>query len=226
MDIAQNIQTMQAKLTEVACQTQRCPDDITLLAVSKGQSIANIKCAYLAGIKNFGENYLNEAASKMQALSDLPLTWHFIGKLQSNKAKTVAQLFSWVHSVDRVKTAMLLNEARADTLPPLNICLQINFGEAQKSGVAPDKALDLAAQVAALPRLKLRGLMFIAPLIHDEKQQYLYFARLKELLNLLNSTLTEQLDTLSMGMSGDWPVAVRAGSTMVRIGTALFGNRI
>ncbi|HEX9391341.1 MAG TPA: YggS family pyridoxal phosphate-dependent enzyme [Usitatibacteraceae bacterium] len=204
---------------------------VALVAVSKTKSAETVRTAYAAGQRAFGENYAQEGAAKIEALIDIRagLEWHFIGPLQSNKARLVALNFDWVHTVDRVKTAETLDRHRAGVaspaFSPLNVCVQVNVsGEAGKSGVAPAQALTLARAVAAFPALRLRGLMTIIENTPDEAAQRRQFRMLRELQNqLLNAGLT--VDTLSMGMSQDFAVAIDEGATMVRIGSAIFGAR-
>lgn len=204
---------------------ERQPNSVCLLAVSKGQDLEKIKAAYDAGQHSFGENYLQEALSKIEALSDLNIEWHFIGNLQRNKTKKIAEHFSWVQSVSSKQIAKRLNDHRPENLPPLNICIEINLDhEASKSGIEPAELTQLAKYCMTLPRLKLRGIMLIPP-PHDNldaqckifHQAYLLFESLRD-LNL-------PIDTLSMGMSRDFEAAIAEGSTMVRIGSALFGER-
>ena len=197
-----------------------------LLAVSKTFPAAAVREAYLAGQTAFGENYLQEALDKMDALRDLPLEWHFIGPIQSNKTRAIAENFAWVHSVDRLKIAERLSAQRPPHLPPLNVCLQVNVsGEESKSGVAPEEVMELAQAVAPLPNLKLRGLMTIpSPATGEMEQQRMPFAEMRVLLDQLNLQ-GMALDTLSMGMSHDFPAAIMEGATIVRIGTAIFGSR-
>ena len=200
----------------------RDPATVGLLAVSKTQPAAAIREAAAAGIRDFGENYLQEALDKQAELDDLPLTWHFIGPIQSNKTKAIAEHFGWVHSVDRLKIAQRLSDQRPAALPPLNICLQVNVsGEASKSGCAPQEVQQLARAITALPRLRLRGLMCIPAPSEDPAEQRAAFARLRQ----LRDELALDLDTLSMGMSQDLEAAIAEGATWVRIGTALFGAR-
>ncbi len=200
--------------------------EVQILAVSKGHSTAAMKEAYLAGLTEFGESYLQEAQQKITALHALPLTWHFIGPIQSNKTKRIAELFSWVHSVYRLNIAQRLNEARPENMPPLNVCVQVNMdAEETKSGVSIASVRELLLSFSHLPRLRLRGLMAIPKPLKDEEQQYRSFLRLTELFHTLNKELNGSMDTLSMGMSHDWPAAIRAGTTMIRIGTAIFGER-
>ncbi len=200
----------------------RDPASVGLLAVSKTQPAAAIRDAFAAGLRDFGENYLQEALDKQAELDDLPLTWHFIGPIQSNKTKAIAEHFDWVHSVDRLKIAQRLSDQRPATLPPLNVCLQVNVsGEASKSGCAPQEVQQLARAITALPRLRLRGLMCIPAPSEDPAEQRAAFARLRQ----LRDELALDLDTLSMGMSQDLEAAIAEGATWVRIGTALFGAR-
>jgi len=220
--IANNIAKVAARIREAAQAAARNPDEVHLLAVSKTQPADAIRQASEAGLHDFGENYLQEALEKQAALSDVPLTWHFIGPIQSNKTKSIAEHFDWVHSVDRLKIAQRLSEQRPETLPPLNICLQVNVsGEASKSGCAPQEVPQLAHAIAALPRLRLRGLMAIPEPTDDPTEQRAAFARLRH----LQAELQMNLDTLSMGMSQDLEAAIAEGATWVRIGTAVFGAR-
>jgi hypothetical protein len=212
-------------MAAAAASTGRSVDSVTLLAVSKGQPAELIRAAAAAGVTDVGESYLTEALGKMQELGDLPLTWHFIGRLQANKTRPVAEHFAWVHGVDRLKIAERLAAQRPYHAPPLNICIQVNLAdEATKGGVPAPEVPDLAAAVAALPRLTLRGLMCIPPEESDPGRQREWFARLRALRNSLN-TGGPGLDTLSMGMSRDFEAAIQEGATLVRIGTALFGPR-
>ena len=220
--IAENIAKVGVRIREAAQASQRDCGSIGLLAVSKTKPAAAVREAFAAGAQDFGENYLQEALDKQAELYDLPLTWHFIGPIQSNKTKAIAEHFSWVHSVDRLKIAERLSAQRPAHLPALNICLQINVsGEASKSGCHPDELPALAQAVTQLPNLRLRGLMTIPEPTEDPIQQRAAFARLRELQQGLNLGL----DTLSMGMSHDLEAAIAEGATWVRIGTALFGAR-
>ena len=220
--IANNIAKVAARIREAAQAAARNPDQVHLLAVSKTQPAAAIRQACQAGLHDFGENYLQEALEKQADLADLPLTWHFIGPIQSNKTKAIAEHFDWVHSVDRLKIAQRLSDQRPESLPPLNICLQVNVsGEASKSGCEPQDVPQLAHAIAALPRLRLRGLMAIPEPTDDPTEQRAAFARLRH----LQAELQMDLDTLSMGMSQDLEAAIAEGATWVRIGTALFGAR-
>lgn len=220
--IANNIAKVAARIREAAQAVGRNPDEVHLLAVSKTQSAEAIRQAHAAGLRDFGENYVQEALEKQTALADLPLAWHFIGPIQSNKTKSIAEHFDWVHSVDRLKIAQRLSDQRPVDKPPLDICLQVNVsGEASKSGCEPHKVAELARRIAELPRLRLRGLMTIPAPTDDLAEQHAAFARLRQ----LQADLALNLDTLSMGMSQDLEAAIAEGATWVRIGTALFGAR-
>jgi pyridoxal phosphate enzyme (YggS family) len=206
-------------------QAGRNVDCVTLLAVSKAQPANSIRAVAGAGVTNIGESYLQEALGKIEALKDLPLTWHFIGRLQANKTKIIAAHFDWVHGVERLKIAERLSEQRAFHAPPLNVCLQVNIGgEGSKGGVTVAELPALAAAVSVLPRLELRGLMCIPPDEDDPTRQRMWFAAMRRALEELN-VAGAGLDTLSMGMSGDFEAAILEGATIVRIGTALFGER-
>jgi hypothetical protein len=223
--ILSNLQAVNASINNAARTAQRDVANILLLAVSKTVPANVVREAYSLGQKAYGENFVQEALDKMRQLSDLPLEWHFIGPIQSNKTRAIAENFSWVHSVDRLKIAQRLSEQRPDDLPPLNICIQINIsGEATKGGVAADEAESLARSISALPRLKLRGLMTIPAPVDDPAEQRIPFAHMRTLLTKLNSAGLA-LDTLSMGMSHDMTAAILEGATIVRVGTAIFGNR-
>jgi pyridoxal phosphate enzyme (YggS family) len=220
--IANNIAKVSASIREAAQASRRATSSIGLLAVSKTKPAQAIREAYACGLRDFGENYLQEALDKQTQLSDLPLVWHFIGPIQSNKTGPIAQHFAWVHSVDRLKIAERLSSQRPVELPPLNICLQVNLsGEASKSGCHPDALATLAQTVTQLPRLRLRGLMTIPEPATEPHRQRAAFSRLRSLQEGLNLGL----DTLSMGMSQDLEAAIAEGATWVRIGTALFGAR-
>ena len=206
----------------------RSPTSATLLAVSKTKPAEMLREAWQHGQREFGENYLQEALDKQAALEDLDgIVWHFIGPLQSNKTRAVAEQFAWVHSVDRLKIAKRLGEQRPAALPPLNVCLQVNISrEATKSGVLPEGTLALAQEIAALPGLALRGLMAIPAPTETLEAQRQPLAALRQLLEELQAALPEApLDTLSMGMSDDLEAAVLEGATLVRLGTAIFGAR-
>ncbi|KUJ92227.1 MAG: alanine racemase domain-containing protein [Pseudomonas sp. 63_8] len=220
--IAENIAKVGARIREAAQASQRNFADIGLLAVSKTKPAEAIREAHAAGLRDFGENYLQEALEKQTQLADLPLIWHFIGPIQSNKTRPIAEHFDWVHSVDRLKIAQRLSEQRPAHLPALNICLQVNVsGEQSKSGCSPEELTALARAVVALPNLRLRGLMAIPEPTDDVAAQHAAFARLRQ----LRDDLALDLDTLSMGMSQDLEAAIAEGATWVRIGTALFGAR-
>jgi PLP dependent protein len=211
--------------TEHACH--RPPGSVLLLAVSKQHSVKSIEEAFKLGITQFGENYYQEAKQKIKTLNHLNLSWHFIGPIQSNKTKGIATHFDWVHSVNKISIAERLNQYRPPDLPPLNICLQVNIiEEPSKSGVHYDDTLELARAICQLPRLKLRGLMTIPPPQIEPQAQYDVFIQLNHLMHSLNNQLELHMDTLSMGMSEDLVPAIQAGSTIVRIGRAIFGERI
>ena len=223
--MSERIAALRIRMAAAAASTGRSVDSVTLLAVSKGQPAELIRAAAAAGVTDVGESYLTEALGKMRELGDLPLIWHFIGRLQANKTRPVAEHFAWVHGVDRLKIAERLAAQRPYHAPPLNICIQVNLAdEATKGGVPAPEVPDLAAAVAALPRLTLRGLMCIPPEESDPGRQREWFARLRALRNSLNAG-GPRLDTLSMGMSSDFEAAIQEGATLVRIGTALFGPR-
>jgi len=220
--IAENISTLAERIRSAAQAVQRDPASVGLLAVSKTKPASDLRDAYDAGLRDFGENYLQEALGKQAELSDLPLIWHFIGPIQSNKTRAIAEHFAWVHSVDRLKIAQRLSEQRPPELPPLNICIQVNVsGEASKSGCSPEDLPALAQAISALPNLKLRGLMAIPEPTDDRDEQNASFAA----VSTLQAQLGLPLDTLSMGMSHDLEAAIAQGATWVRIGTALFGAR-
>ncbi|MBP8171368.1 MAG: YggS family pyridoxal phosphate-dependent enzyme [Pseudomonas sp.] len=220
--IAENIAKVGERIRAAAQASGRDLDSVGLLAVSKTKPAAAVREAYAAGLRDFGENYLQEALEKQAELSELALIWHFIGPIQSNKTKPIAEHFAWVHSVDRLKIAQRLAEQRPSHLPPLNICLQVNVSaEDSKSGCAPAELAALALAVSQLPNLRLRGLMAIPEPTDDVAAQRAAFARLRE----LRDGLSLPLDTLSMGMSHDLDAAIAEGATWVRIGTALFGAR-
>ncbi|MCE1002416.1 YggS family pyridoxal phosphate-dependent enzyme [Pseudomonas sp. NMI1173_11] len=220
--LADNLSAISARIASAAQAAGRDPASVQLLAVSKTKLASAIREIHTAGVRDFGENYLQEALTKQQELSDLPLIWHFIGPIQSNKTKAIAEHFDWVHSVDRLKIAQRLSEQRPAGLAPLNLCLQVNVsGEDSKSGCAPADLPALAKAVAGLPNLRLRGLMAIPEPTDDRAAQEAAFAHLRQ----LQENLGLDLDTLSMGMSHDLEAAIAQGATWVRIGTALFGAR-
>jgi pyridoxal phosphate enzyme (YggS family) len=225
--IAENLRHVGDRLKAACTRAGRAPEAVQLLAVSKTCPAEAVRAAHAAGQCAFGENYVQEALDKIAVLADLRpvLAWHLIGPLQSNKTRVVAEAFDWVHSVDRLKIAQRLSEQRPPHLPPLQVCLQVNVsGEASKSGVAPAELPALAQAVAALPGLRLRGLMSIPEPADDPDAQRAPHRRLRELLQALN-TQGLALDTLSMGMSADLEAAVLEGATLVRVGTAIFGAR-
>jgi pyridoxal phosphate enzyme (YggS family) len=203
----------------------RDPAAVTLVAVTKAQTAESIRLAATAGVTDFGENYLQEASPKMDQLADLALRWHFIGAIQSNKTRGIAERFDWVHSIDRLSIARRLSEQRPFHTPPLNLCIQVELvPEPNKGGVRPAEVGPLAAAAAELPRVRLRGLMCVPPPQPNALAARAVFARLRTLLEELNAG-GHKLDTLSMGMSGDFEAAIAEGATLVRIGTALFGSR-
>jgi PLP dependent protein len=223
--IADNLQAVRDRITAAAKAAKRAPDGVQLLAVSKTCGAAQLIEAWQAGQRAFGENFVQEALDKSRELAHLAIEWHFIGPLQSNKTRPVAELFAWVHGIEREKIAQRLNDARPAHLPPLNVLIQVNVsGETSKSGVAPGMERGLAAAIQHLPRLRLRGLMAIPEPTPDTAVQRARFAllrRLKEDLQVDDSGI----DTLSMGMSDDLEAAIAEGATIVRVGTAIFGVR-
>ncbi len=224
-NVGSNLQAVRNAIAQAARTAQRCAEDVALLAVSKTFPAAAVRAAFHAGQRAFGESYLQEALDKISALRDLPLEWHFIGPIQSNKTRAIAENFSWVHGVDRLKIAERLSAQRPQTLPPLNVCIQVNVsGESSKSGVSPGEVAELAHAVARLPQLRLRGLMAIPAPAEGLAAQRAPFARLRQLLQELNAQGLK-LDTLSMGMSQDMEAAILEGATIVRVGTAIFGER-
>lgn len=223
--IAERLFRVNQQIAAAERQYGREPGGVKLLAVSKTRPADEIRAALAAGQRHFGENYLQDALPKIESLHDSPAVWHFIGPIQSNKTRSIAGHFDWVHSVDRLKIAQRLSEQRPDTLPPLNICLQINIsGEASKSGLTLNELPAIARQVAALPHLRLRGLMCIPAHSNHLEQQRIPFRALREAQEGLVSQGLD-LDTLSMGMSDDMEAAIAEGATWVRIGTAIFGKR-
>jgi pyridoxal phosphate enzyme (YggS family) len=221
--LEQRLHHVRQRLQAAARAAGRAPEAIQLVAVSKTQPAAALAAAYRCGQRHFGENYLQEALEKQARLGHCAITWHFIGPIQSNKTRPIAEHFHWVHSVDRLKIAQRLSEQRPGDLPPLNVCLQVNIsGEDSKSGAEPAALAELAAAVAALPRLRLRGLMCIPAPCDDPLRQRRPFAALRE---LRQSLPVAGLDTLSMGMTDDLEAAVAEGATILRIGTAIFGSR-
>jgi PLP dependent protein len=223
MIIPQRIKAIRTQIVNYCSECNRAPETVLLLAVSKTKPATDLAIAYQAGIRHFGENYCQEALFKQQTLGAYDITWHFIGPIQSNKTKLLAQHFSWVHSVDSLRIAKRLSDQRPSTLPPLNVCLQVNVSEEQsKSGISLAELAELSKTVAALPRLKLRGVMAIpAPEDEFEQQRLPY----KKLTTAVHQLKRPDLDTFSFGMTGDLKAAISEGATIVRIGTALFGNR-
>ena len=228
--IATNLQAVKARIAAAAHAAGRAAEGVTLLAVSKTFAAEQVRDCAAAGQRAFGENYVQEALDKMEALRKLGpgapgLEWHFIGPVQSNKTRPIAENFLWVHGIERERIALRLNDARPPALPPLNVCIQVNVsGEASKSGVAPDETVALARTIATLPRLKLRGLMAIPEPTLDRALRRQRFALLRDIQVKLVA-LGHPLDTLSMGMSDDLEDALAEGATLVRIGTAIFGRR-
>jgi pyridoxal phosphate enzyme (YggS family) len=227
-NIENNTTSVQRRLQQAARDAGRNPEDILLLAVSKTRTSAQVRTAMESGLSSFGENYLQEAVEKIAQLSNSAISWHFIGPLQSNKTRQVAEHFDWVHTVDRLKIAKRLSDQRAPDMPALNVCLQINIdNESSKSGLSPEQAIEVANSVALLPNLRLRGLMAIPKPSTEPAAQRQPFARLRALLEEINTRLdnSQKLDTLSMGMSGDLEPAIYEGATIVRVGTDIFGPR-
>ncbi len=205
----------------------RPQNSVKLLAVSKGQSSLAVRQTFAAGINDFGESYLQEALKKQEDLIDLPITWHFIGPMQSNKIKLIAQHFSWAHSLERIDFAKKLSQYRPTNQTALNICIQINLdNEPTKAGIAPNELADFIHQLKGMPGIKLRGLMCLPQALMDPLEQYQSLVRLTTLFNKINDQLDIKLDTLSMGMSTDYHAAIRAGSTLVRIGRGIFSQQV
>jgi hypothetical protein len=224
MSIASNLKTVRQQINDATLKAHRAANSVTLLAVSKAQKINHIQEAFMAGQKLFGESYLTEALPKIEALQSLPIEWHFIGPIQSNKTRDIAHHFQWVHSVDRIKVARRLNEQR-DQLPPLNVTVQVNlFNESTKQGASLEELPELLAFVSEQPQLILRGLMSIPPRQKEPQLQLKQFLQVKQVFDQFRQHYPN-MDTLSMGMSGDLTAAIEAGSTLVRVGTALFGAR-
>lgn len=223
--IAANLQAIRSRIARAAQAAGRRADDVALVAVSKTFGEPLIAEAYAAGQRLFGENQAQEGVEKVTRLAHLPLEWHFIGPIQSNKTRIIAESFQWVHSIEREKIAARLAAARPAALPPLNVCIQVNLsGEASKSGVAPGGEVALAEAIGKLPHLRLRGLMAIPQATPDSGLRRRQFAALRELKERLGHRGLE-LDTLSMGMSDDFEEAILEGATMVRVGSAIFGPR-
>ena len=225
MDIETQKLNIDRQITDAAVNCGRNPSTIRLLAVSKTRSADEVRLLAGLGQREFGENYLQEAERKIRQLSDLDITWHFIGQLQRNKTKIVSELFDWVQSVDRQIIAERLSAQRPEHMPDLNICLQVRMSEEPgKGGIAPEEILATARQIDNLPGISLRGLMTIPENTDDSSRMHDAFQRMHTLFETLQGAYP-QVDTLSMGMSGDFTAAIEHGSTMVRIGTALFGPR-
>jgi pyridoxal phosphate enzyme (YggS family) len=223
--LADNIAKLLQRVRRGAQKSQYRNSDILVVAVSKSRSAQDVRAAHACGLNHFGENYLQEALHKMQDLQDLPLVWHFIGPIQSNKTSSIAENFDWVHSIDREKIARRLSEQRPPHMPPLQVCIQVNIsGEDSKSGAGLNELPQLARTVLGLPHLKLRGLMAIPSPGADEGQQSEQFGQMRNALEQLRP-LDADIDTLSMGMSEDLEAAIIEGATIVRVGTAIFGPR-
>ena len=224
-DIANNLAQIQQRIALAAENTQRNPSSIALLAVSKTKPIEMIEATYAAGQRSFGENYLQDALPKIEALAGLDIEWHYIGRIQSNKTRPIAENFSWVHAIDSIKHAQRLNDQRPDGLPALNCCIQLNLsGEDSKGGIHPDALIETATAFNDLSHCRLRGLMTMPDPDSSAAQQQAVFHQLAGCLNELKQQGLD-VDTLSMGMSGDLELAIAEGSTMVRIGTDIFGAR-
>ena len=227
-DVRNRLIALQNEVADLATRHGRDSGSIQILAVSKTKPAAAVAEAAAAGQRHFGENQLQDALRKLDSplLQELPLTWHFIGSVQSNKTRSITERFDWVHSIDRLKVAERLSIQRPDDRPPLQVCIQVNVDlEASKSGVAPEALTDLAEKVSALPRLDLRGLMAIPRPANTLAEQRKPFARLRAALNDTNAALGLAMDTLSMGMSQDLEAAIAEGATWLRVGTAIFGAR-
>ena len=225
-NIEKNLSRVRQQIEQAAHEFAREPSQISLLAVSKRKPVADIRAAYACGQREFGENYLQEAQEKIADLADLDIHWHFIGAVQSNKTRPLATGFDWVHCIDRYKIAKRLSEQRPESLRALNLCIQVNIdGEASKSGIALEEVPELASKIAVLPNIRLRGLMAIPAPRDDFESQRKSFALLSDMLKQLNQQGL-QCDTLSMGMSHDMAAAIAEGATLVRIGTAIFGERL
>ncbi len=224
-NIEKNLSNVRQQIINYAQLYHRESSEITLLAVSKTKPVSDIETAYAAGQRDFGENYLQEAEQKITALADKSIVWHFIGPIQSNKTRKISELFDWVHSVDRYKIAQRLDHQRPSERPALNILLQVNIeDEPSKSGIKPEQILPLAEQIASLQHIRLRGLMAIPAIHHDFEQQRKPLARMFQAFQQLQQQYPD-CDTLSMGMTADMKAAIAEGSTLVRIGTAIFGKR-
>jgi len=224
-NLAVHVNHVRSRIRRAATAAGRDPASVTLVAVSKSKPAESVRAVATAGVTDFGESYVQEAIPKLDELAALPLHWHFIGGLQSNKTRAVAERFQWVHSVDRFSVARRLSEQRPFHAPPLNLCIQVALvPEPTKGGVEPENLAELAARTADLPRVRLRGLMCVPPPQPDVSAERAMFSQLRKLLEGLNAD-GHALDALSMGMSGDFESAIAEGATHVRIGTALFGSR-
>jgi pyridoxal phosphate enzyme (YggS family) len=224
-NLPERLLEVRQRMAGAAARAGRSAHSVTLLAVTKAQPAEVVRAAADLGLEDFGESYLQEALGKLDALQDRTLTWHFVGRIQANKTRPIAERFAWVHAVDRLKIAARLSEQRPHYAPPLNVCLQVRLGdEAGKGGAAADELPGLARALSQLPRLKLRGLMCIPPEETQTARQHAWFSELRRLYETLNAG-GAALDTLSMGMSGDFEAAIEEGATIVRVGTALFGPR-
>lgn len=226
-NLPDNVRSVRARIAAAAAQHGRSVDSVTLLAVGKGQPAEALAAVAALGVRDFGENYLQEGLAKVAVLRDRGLTWHFIGQVQSNKTREIAQSFDWVHTVDRAKIARRLAEQRSPHVAPLQVCIQLRLAdEPGKGGVDPAGAAALAAEIRGLPRLALRGVMCVPPPEDDPAAQRRWFAAARGVRDALQAQLGgPPLDTLSMGMSGDLEAAIAEGATIVRVGTALFGPR-
>lgn len=224
-NMEKNLNRVRSRISEAARAFNRDPDSIQLLAVSKKKPAADIRLAYSLGQRDFGENYLQEALRKTAELQDLDIRWHFIGAIQSNKTRAIAETFDWAHCIDRARIARRLSEQRPENMQPLNVCIQVNLdSEGSKAGVEPDAVAGLAAEIADLPGIHLRGLMTIPAPRESLAEQRQPFAQLARMLAALRQQGID-CDTLSMGMTQDLEAAVAEGATLLRIGTAIFGER-
>jgi PLP dependent protein len=224
-NVAVHVNHVRSRISRAAAAVGRDPASVTLIAVGKGKRAEFIRAGATAGVTDFGESYLQEALPKLEELADLPLQWHFIGGIQSNKTRAIAEHFQWVHSVDRLSVARRLSDQRPFHAPRLNVCVQVAvIPEPSKGGVDPAELAELAARIAGLPRLRLRGLMCVPPPQPTVQAERAVFAQLRGLFERLNADGLG-LDTLSMGMSGDFESAIAEGATHVRVGTAVFGDR-
>ncbi len=223
--IQSRLESVRSLITQATSDYHRPEDSVQLLAVSKTRTADDVMAAFNCGQRRFGESYLQEAITKIDQLREIDIEWHFIGRIQGNKTRAVAENFDWVHSIDKLKHAQRLNVQRPDSMPPLNICLQINIdGEESKGGVRPEDTEEIIQQISQLPRLQLRGLMTLPSPSNNIDEQRVPFRRLRELRDRL-ATKGLPLETLSMGMSDDMEAAIAEGSTIVRVGTAIFGPR-